>query len=285
LKRDIVIALVAIILVFAITFGVSAMRVPVPMRPTQPFSLEGGEAPIPSTAAPEAPVGKVIIRVNGEPVTEQEFAAAFATLPQEVQQQYNSEQGKQAFAEQLVRMKLLEQEAHKRGLDRDPAVAGQLAAQRMNIMAGAAAEKLVPNASPQAVQKFYAENAQRLQTMDLYHIVVAYKGGAIPPRKGPPLDEQAATNKALQIYQKLKEGMPFEQAAKELSDDQQSAARGGFLGAAARHTVPLEQVRERISQRVQQQETVEKVEGLRKTAQIYFDPKFFPDAKNWSSAR
>jgi len=217
-------------------------------------------------------------------------------------------------------MKLLEQEAHKRGLDRDPAVAGQLAAQRMNIMAGAAAEKLVPNASPQAVQKFYSENAQRLQTMDLYHIVVAYQGGMIPPRKGPPLDEQSATNKALQIYQKLKEGMPFEQAAKQFSDDQQSAARGGFLGAVApgalpqeldarvmnmkegelsgpipsrfgihlfkagpRHTLPLEQVRERISQRVQQQETVEKVEALRKTANIYFDPKFFPDAKNWSN--
>src|SRR5919206_418272 len=76
----------------------------------------------PSTPADGPPVGRVIMRVNGEPVTEGEFSAAFATLPPEMQQQFNSEQGKQAFAEQLVRMKLLEQEARKRHLENDPQV-------------------------------------------------------------------------------------------------------------------------------------------------------------------
>jgi peptidyl-prolyl cis-trans isomerase C len=316
LKKDAVIAVLIAAAVAGIAYGVARMRVPAPMRPSHPFTTESTVTP----SVPAAPtVGRVIMRINGEPVTEDEFAAAYSALPQELQQQYNSEQGKQAFAEQFVRMKLLEQEAAKLGVDHDPKVAGQLAAQRTDVLAGAAAQKLVPQASPQAVQKFYNENQARLQTLDLYHIVVAYEGGMLPPKGGgKPLDQQAAMNKALQIYQQLKEGASFNELAKKVSDDPQSAAQGGFIGsvppgalpaelnarvfrlkegeisdpipsqfgihifkAGPKRVAPLAQVKDRIAQRVQQEETVARVEKLRSGAKVDFDPKFFPDAKNW----
>ena len=88
-----------------------------------------------SAALPKADAGPehVVMRVNDEPVTESEFQAAYAQLPEEVQRQYASEPGKQAFAEQIVRLKMLEQEGRKLGVEKDPRVAGQLAADRTNI--------------------------------------------------------------------------------------------------------------------------------------------------------
>jgi peptidyl-prolyl cis-trans isomerase C len=321
-KRDVLSGIVVIVLIFALAYGIKAMSVPVPMRPTHPFSTDERVAAVPTGVPGQPPVGRVILRVNGEPVTETEFAASFAALPPEMQQQFNSEQGKQAFAEQLVRMKLLEQEAHKLKLDDDPKVAGQLAAGRTDVLAAAAAQKL-GTAPPAAVQKFYNENQERMQTVDLSHIVVAYQGSMAQPKGGgAPLSEQAAMNKALQIYQQLKEGANFEELAKKVSDDPQSAARGGQLGpvgagmlppeldarvmrlkqgeisspipsrfgihifkAGQRHTRPLSEVQERISQKVKQDETIRRVEELRKGAKVDFDPKFFPDAKNWQNAK
>lgn len=321
MKKDLVSAVIIIVLIFAFAFGLHAMRVPVPMRPTHPFSLAERSAQIVPAGGERPAVGHVIMRVNGEPITEDEFAAAFASLPQEMQQQFNSEQGKQAFAEQLVRMKILEQEARRLNVDQDPKVAGQLAASRLDVLANAAAQKLVGNASPAEVQKFYNENRDRMQTADLYHIVIAYQGGAIPPKNGGAApDEQTAVNKALQIYQQLKEGAKFEDMAKKYSDDPASAARGGFIGQVApgmlpqeldarvmtmkpgeistaipsrygvhifkmgeRHTRPLNEVQERIAAKVKQDETIRRIEELRKTAKVDFDPKFFPDAKNWTN--
>jgi parvulin-like peptidyl-prolyl isomerase len=320
-KKDLVSGLIVIILIFAFAYGISAMRVPVPMQPTHAFNLDERTAPIAPAGTPGPPVGRVIMRVNGEPITESEFAASFASLPPEMQQQFSSEQGKQAFAEQLVRMKLLEQEARKQHLENDPRVAAQLAANRTDVLASAAAQKLVATASPAEVQKFYNDNKGQMQTADLYHIVIAYQGGMIPPKNGgAPPDERTAVNKALQIYQQLKEGAKFEDMAKQYSDDTASAARGGFLGQVApgmlpqelearilnmregeistaipsrygvhifkmgaRHTRPLSDVQERIAARVKQEETMRRVEDMRKAAKVDFDPKFFPDAKNWPS--
>ncbi len=323
MKRDAVIAIAIIVAVLGIAYGVSAMRVPVPMRPTHPFTTQSPTATIPAAAPGQPPIGRVIMRVNGEPITESEFSASFASMPDEMKQQFNSEQGKQAFAEQLVRMKLLEQEARKRHLDNDPRVAAQLAANRTDILASAAAAKLVETASPQAVQKFYKENQQKLQTVDLSHVVIAYQGGMAQPRKGGAApDERTAMNKALQIYQRLQEGAKFEEVAAKESDDGQTAARGGAIGAVGpgmlppeleakvmqmkegqisgpipsrygihifkvgpRRTRALGEVQERIAQKVKQDETMARIEELRKAAKVDYDPKFFPDAKNWQNNR
>jgi parvulin-like peptidyl-prolyl isomerase len=321
-KKDALSAIIIILVIFAFTYGISAMHAPPPLQPTQPFTMDEGVA-TPATEAGPKPAGHVILRVNGDEITEQEFTAAYASLPQEMQQQFNSEPGKQAFAEQLVRLKLLEQEARRLKLQQDPNVAAQLAASRTEILGSAALPKLVDKASPAAVQKYYNENQRQMQTVELSHIVIAYQGGLLPPKsgRGAP-DQQTAMNKALQIYQQLKEGAKFEDLAKKDSDDTASGLRGGLLGDVApgrlppeldarvmnlkegeisnaipsrygihifkvgkRSTQPLAAVQDQIAQKVRQEETIRRVEDLRKAAKVDFDPQFFPDANKPPGSR
>ncbi|HKS25224.1 MAG TPA: peptidylprolyl isomerase [Thermoanaerobaculia bacterium] len=315
MKKDAVIAIVAILAAFGLTYAIAATRVPPPLQPTQPFSMT--EPPV-AAAGPEAPpAGNVIMRVNGEPITENEFSAAFASMPAELQQQFANEQGKKAFADQMVKMKVLEQEARRRKLTQDPGVAGQIAANQTEVLAGAAVQKLVEKVTPAEVQKFYNENQQRLQTVELSHIVIAYQGGMIPPKSGGPApDQQTAMNKALQIYQQLKEGANFSDLAKRESDDTASGVRGGLLGpvgpgmlpqeldarvmslkegeispaipsrygihifkAGKRQAQPLSEVQDRLAVAVRNQETMRRIEELVKAAKVELDPKFFPPSQ------
>ncbi len=314
MKKDLLIAVIAIVVVAAICYGLAAVRPPFQATPSHPFST--------------APVGKrvnehVVLRVNGEPVTEEEFEAAYKAMPEQMQRQFANEPGKMAVAEQLVRMKLLEQEARRLGLDQEPKIAGQIAAQRTDILADAAAEKIVAQPTNEAVKKFYEENKARFETVNVSHILIAYAGGAVPPRGGAPApSEIEATNRALAIYAELKRGANFATEAAKYSDDQASARQGGVLGPLAHGMLPpelearvfqipngqfsspipsrygihifkvtsrsarsLEEIRPAIAQRVRQQNMMQRVELLRKNAKIIFDGKFFPEAKSWPSLK
>src|SRR5437762_5377334 len=313
-KKDLLLGVVAILVVAGICYGLAAVRPPFQPTPSQPYT---GPTPLGKTTA-----GRIIIRINGEPVTQEEFEAAFHMLPEEMQRQFANEPGKMAFAEQLVRMKLLEQEAHRAGLDQDPKIAGQLAAQRTDLLADVAADKIIGQPTPQAVEQFYATNKDRFQTLDLSHILIAYAGGAVPPRGGSALPETEAMNKALAVWTELKKGEPFAEAALKYSDDTGSARHGGELGPVAhgmlpqelagrvfqvpvgqfsspipsrlgihifrvnsKGTQPLAEIRAGVVQRVRQQNMFDRVEVLRKNAKIDFDEKFFPQAKQPASGR
>src|SRR5689334_12095705 len=113
MKRDAAIAIAVILIVTGVTYGLAIIKPNLPPIASHPFS---------TAAVGEQPSGHVIIRVNGEPVTEEEFAAVFQQLPEETQRQFASPAGKDAFAEQMIRYKLLEQEAHRLGVDRDARV-------------------------------------------------------------------------------------------------------------------------------------------------------------------
>jgi len=305
LRKDIVIAIAGIVIVAAICFGLAFMK-----PDFKPFSSH-------TAAAPDAATGPehVILHVNGEAVTEGEFQAAYSQLPEDVQRQFASEAGKQAFAEQMVRLKILEQEGHRTGVEKDPKVAAQLAADHTNILAAATAQKLVPPPTNADVVKFYNDNKKNFEATELSHILIAYQGGGVQPRSGAPLSRQDAMKKAQMVSQQLKSGADFAKMAVQYSDDISSAERGGVLGPfspgmlppeleahvfqlqpgqisdpvpsrygihifkAGAHTAqPLEQVRQGITQRVQQKATLDKVEQMRKSAKVEFDPKVFPEA-------
>lgn len=309
MRKDIVIAIAVIAVVAAICFGLAYMKPD--FKPLSSFR----SAPTSVMATTERGPEHVIMHVNGEAITESEFQAAYSQLPEDMQRQFANEAGKQAFAEQMVRLKILEQEGRKAGVEKDPRVAGQLAADHTNIVAAAMAQKLVPQPTPEAVQKFYDENKQNFEATELSHILIAYEGSAVPPRNGKPLSQAAALKRAQSISQQLKAGADFANVARQNSDDSSSAERGGVLGpfspgmlppelesrvaqlqpgqvsdpvpsrygvhlfkAGSRTSQPLEQVRQGITRRVQQQSTLEKVEQMRKSAKVEFDPKFFPGA-------
>ena len=314
MRKDIVIAIAGIAVVAAICFGLALMK-----PDFKPFS--SFRSATTTEAKSETGQDHVIMKVNDEAITESEFQAAFSQLPEEMKGQFSTEPGKQAFAEQLVRLKILEQEGRKLGVEKDPKVAGQLAADRTSILAAAAAQKLTATPTSAAVQKFYNENQKNFEAMELSHILIAYQGGGVPPRAGKPLSQQDAMRKAIAVAQQLKQGADFAQLARQVSDDASSAANGGALGpfspgmlpqeieshivqlqpgqisdpvpsrygihifkAGARTAQPLEQVRQGISRRVQQQATLDKVEVMRKAAKVDFDPKFFPTAQQQPKA-
>jgi hypothetical protein len=306
LRKDIAIAIAGIGIVAAICFGLAFFK-----PDFKPFSAFRS-----STSTTTAGPDHVIMKVNDEPITESEFQAAYSQLPEEMQRQFATEAGKQAFAEQMVRLKILEQEGRKLGVEKDPKVAGQLAADRTNIMAAATAQKLVPVPTSAAIQKFYNDNKKNFEATELSHILIAYQGGSVPPRSGNAPSQQDAMKKAMSIEQQLKQGADFADLARKFSDDASSAERGGVLGPfspgmlppeieshviqlqpgqfsdpvpsrygihifrAGNHTSqPLEQVSQGIARRVQQQTTLDRVEQMRKAAKVDFDPKFFPESQ------
>ena len=312
MKKDLLIAVAAIAVIVALCFGLNSMRPP--YKPT-------ASAPYAAPLSASAPTAHVIMRVNGEPVTEEEFTAAFQQLPEQLQQQFASEGGKQALAERIVRLKLLEQEGRRLGLDKDPKVAAQLAFSRTNAVADATFQKLQKPATEAGLKKFYAENKAKMDAIELNHILIAYRGGEAPPREGQPLTQEQAMQKAQAIAAKLKQGADFAEMAKTFSDDTGSLIRGGSLGEVSRGMLPPEldkivfelpvgaisqpvpsrygihifkvtkkqaepneQMRGMIAQRVAQQEAMETIEALRKNAKIDFDPKFFPNAKAMQQA-
>jgi len=195
-KRDTAIAVTSAVVAGAVCYALAVTR---PIRPPTPSR--------PLTASEKvASNDHVIMRVNGEPVTESEFLAFYRQLPPEMQQQYASEIGKETVGEQLIRMKLLEQEAHRLGVDRDPKVVAQLKADTANILAGAAAEKLIAQPNEQAIREFYAKNRSRFETVDLSHILIAYTGGSLPARGGSSPALESAKKKASAVYDQLKAG-------------------------------------------------------------------------------
>ena len=64
-KKDIVIAVVAVLIVAAVAFGLATMRPDLPAHAVAP--VHAGRRAIPK---PPKTSGKVVMRVNGEPVTE-----------------------------------------------------------------------------------------------------------------------------------------------------------------------------------------------------------------------
>jgi parvulin-like peptidyl-prolyl isomerase len=305
LKRDAIIAILVIALVAGICYGLSLMKLDLPPTPSAPYST----AKVGAQAG-----GNVVMRVNDEPITAEEYEAAFAQLPDDVKQQLTATpQGKTAFAEQLVRYKLLEQEARRLGVDKEPRVAAMIAADRTSILASAVAQKLVGKPTDQAVRDFYAGHSKEFESMQLAHILIAYQGGMAPPRPGSTALPQAqAMAKAREIIKQLRGGASFAQLAVQHSDDIASAERGGDLGTVPAAQLPpqivalkegeisdpmpsasgvhifrggkrvtqsIDQVRGAISQQVQRQNTFDRIEQLRKDAKVDFDEKFFPETR------
>ena len=307
-KRDAAIAVTSAVVAGALCYALAITRPNRPATPSHPFSSETSKTP--------AANGKVIMHVNGQPVTEAEFMAIYRQLPEEVQRQLGSDEGKMMLAEQTVRLKLLEQEAHRLGLERDPNIAAQLEADQANILANAAAEKLSPSPNDKAVQDFYEKNKGRFDSVDVSHILIAYAGGSIPAKSGQPPSLDDAKRKAATIYEQLKKGGDFATAAKKYSDDVQSGRAGGEMGSVShgmlppqlesqifaaktgdvtapvisqygihifkvngRGAAPLTEMRAGITQRVRQEQLRDRIEALRKTAKVEFDPTFFPSTK------
>lgn len=304
MKKDIVIAAVAVVIVIAVAFGLAALR--------------PGQGPASSASTDKDPAAakalgsdNVVMRVNGEPVTEREFNLFVQNAPAEGRQFYGSPAGRRALADELVKLKVLEQEAKRMGVTDDPEVKAQIEMARSQITAARALEKLANQKTDERIPAEYEK--EKASAISLRHILIAYQGGAVPARGGQqPPTEQAAMAKATQLAARLRAGADFAQIARAESDDEQSGANGGMIGPAKPDQLPpdiatvvsklkpgqmsdpvktqfgvhifkveqpsLEDLRPMLSQRIRQQVAEEEVKRLQGGAKVDLDPKFFPPA-------
>ncbi|MGI8988850.1 MAG: peptidylprolyl isomerase, partial [Bryobacteraceae bacterium] len=255
--------------------------------------------------------------IGNEKVTEAKYDQMVSALPEQIQASAKGP-GKRQFVEQLIRLKLLSQEAEKRKLDTTPLVQQQLAFQRDNLLAGALYKDLMDNAKVDqaAARKYYEDHKSEYEQVKARHILIRAKGSPSPASSGgKELTDEEALAKARDIRQKLVAGADFAELAKTQSDDTGSGANGGDLGffkhgqmvppfEQAAFSLPIGQISEPIKTpfgyhiiKVEQKESktfdevrpeIEKklrpelakneVEDLRKNANVTIDEGFFGPA-------
>ncbi len=190
-------------------------------------------APAPAAAAKQA--DPIVIAAGDLSIRQSEFEAALKSLPAEYQQ-YAQGPGKQQFAEDYLRMKMLAAEGMKSGLDKDPEVVNQLALMKENLVAQAQLAKIENNItiSDADLKKKYDENKAQYEQVKARHILIAFKGSAAAQEGKPELTEEQAKAKAEELRKQIVGGASFDELAKKESDDVGSGARGGDLGEFGR---------------------------------------------------
>ena len=309
-RKDVPVAIAAILIIAALCFGLAMMRPDLPATRSVPFSTLPAEK---TTATATIKNDKVVMRVNGEAVTENEFNAFLQQAPEQTQAFYASPEGRRSLAEQIVKLKSLEQEGRRLGVEADPEAASRIEMAKANIIAAYTLQKLVPQPNEQALRAEFDRQKKNYDTMQLSHIVVAYAGGAIPPKTGVAPSEADAMKKAQIIEAKLRGGADFAQLARTDSDDINSGNDGGRLGEVSPSALPPEvqsvvanlkpqqvsqpvkspygihifksgvhtsrgydQMKATFAAKLQRDEAEATLKRLQESAKVELDPKFFP---------
>src|SRR4051794_20553966 len=192
-------------------------------------------APAPATAATAQDPDPEIMSAGSVKVHKSEFEAALKTLPAEYQSMVSQPEGRQRFAEDFLRMRLLASEGAKAGLQNDPDVINQLNLMRENLVATAELKKIESSIAigDADVQKAYADNAKQYEQVKARHILIAPKGSPAA-QAGKDLTDDQAKAKAEDLRKQIAAGGNFDELAKKESDDTGSGARGGDLGSFGR---------------------------------------------------
>ena len=174
----------------------------------------------------------VVLTVGPDKITLGQYNEIINSLPAQYQTAARGPQKRQ-IAERLVQLRVMAREAEKRGVDKQPGVQQQLAFQRENVLANALFQDFAKNAKVDdaALHKYYDEHKSEYESAKGRHILIRYKGSAVPLRPGTKEStEEEALAKATDLKKKLDAGADFATLAKAESDDTGSGANGGDLG-------------------------------------------------------
>lgn len=262
-------------------------------------------APAAAPAAGRTDPDKVVITIGDWKITAEEFENFVSCLPPEVQATARGP-GKRAVAEEMVRLKLLANEARMRKLHETERYRRQLEVMRDNVLVGLLLQELHPVLVNQGdVEKYYEANKDKFEKVSARHILVATS-------KEQKISKDEARAKALQIRARLLKGEDFAAVAKVESDDP-SKTEGGRLEPFARgvmvepfekaafslkigeisepvetefgyHIIrvekraypELDEVREVIADTLRQERFEEMYEQLKKQVNPVFDETYFP---------
>lgn len=191
------------------------------------------KAPVVSAAASKTeavPDGKVVLTIGTEKITDKQFDALIEALGQKGNPDPSL---RRKVADQIIRVEAMAQEAHKRGVDKEPSFQVQSRFQMDNMLAGALYKQMQDKTPTDeaAVRKYYDEHKSEGEEVNARHILIKFKGSPVPARDGKKeLTEEEALAKATEIRKKILAGEDFAKLAKEESDDSGSGQNGGDLG-------------------------------------------------------
>jgi peptidyl-prolyl cis-trans isomerase C len=184
----------------------------------------------PAPAVPDKPdPNTVVLTIGDRHLTALEYEVLIKTLLPVDQQASALGAGRRVFAQRLVAMFVLADQAVKQNLDKRPDIAVQLLFQRENLLETAMFKEMVQNAVvPDAdVQAYYDAHQADFATVTARHILISPKP-AVPGK--PELSDDQARAKAESIRKRLLAGEDFATLAKQESDDTATAIKGGDLG-------------------------------------------------------
>ncbi len=188
----------------------------------------GGEVAADAGAAVEEPAHKplaegILGEVNGIPVNREEFLRMIEPYPDRMKENL---QGREYVFNALVDHILLEQEAKRLGLDRDPDYLRKVESYRRNLLANSLFEKVnqgdfdVTEEEARAYFQAHPEEFDRPEKVQARHILLADRAGA------------------QDVLKQIRKGASFEQLAQKLSQDASTRNRGGDLGPFTREQRP-----------------------------------------------
>lgn len=174
----------------------------------------------------------VVLTIGDEKVTKSEYERLLAALPDQVRARAQGP-GKRQVAEQIAQLKALAQEARKRGIDKSPETKQLIAFQTDNLLASTLYREISAGikADDAAAHAYYDQHKDENQEVTASHILIRFKGSHVPLKPGEKdLTEEEALAKAQDIRKKLMAGEDFAKLAESESDDTQSGKKGGSLG-------------------------------------------------------
>lgn len=181
----------------------------------------------PATAKPAASADPIVIAVGTEHIRASQFNELIKAAPAENQAEMLA--NKRAVADELGKMLALVQEAHRQGLDQNPAFQAQMLLARDNALAKSVVDKLQTSATPTEAQikTYYDAHPADFSQTKLRHILV---GDSETPGGPNPRTQAEALTKVTAVAARLKAGGDFAAIAKTDSDDPGSKDKGGDLG-------------------------------------------------------
>jgi peptidyl-prolyl cis-trans isomerase C len=209
-------------------------QTPPPKPAAQPTIKVDLNAPPPAPMpGPEA----VVMTVGGEKITRNQWEELIKVLPQQVQVQMATAEGRRRIAEQIAELKAVSQEAKRQKFDADPRTRTILQLQAEQTLATNFIRAASVKASPTEadLRKVYEEEKDKNVQVTARHILIRFQGSPVPVRAGQKdLTEEEARAKALDLKKQILAGADFTNLAKAESDDSGSGAQGGELGTFGR---------------------------------------------------
>jgi len=156
--------------------------------------------------------------VNGNPITRMEFEDELASIPPFYKAQFETDEGKEKFLDQLIERRLLMAEAEKRNVGSDPAVLQKLKDARMRILISTLVEEERKKAevSERELKEYYDSHIK-----DEFKVAEQFRARQIVVK---------TEEEAKEIMKELQAGVKFDTLAVQKSIDAATSKKGGDMG-------------------------------------------------------